>query len=79
MYRRILVPLDGSTLAGRVLPHAVALAEEFGSSVVLLRAIVPLADIVAAEATAVGLTPTPVVDPAPARQTKPSFGRIRCT
>jgi nucleotide-binding universal stress UspA family protein len=65
MYRRILVPLDGSTLSARVLPHAAALAETFGATLVLLRVIVPLADIIVAEATAVGLTPAPAVDPTP--------------
>ncbi len=38
MYEKILVPLDGSELAERVLPHAQALAEKFGSTVTLLSA-----------------------------------------
>jgi len=29
MYSRILLPLDGSTLAEQALPHAAALAERF--------------------------------------------------
>ncbi len=37
MLESILVPLDGSTLAECVLPHVVALADAFGSQVVLLR------------------------------------------
>lgn len=36
MLDRILVPLDGSPLAERVVPHAVTLSQIFGSSVVLL-------------------------------------------
>ena len=38
MYERILVALDGSEIAERVLPHAEALARAFGSTVILLRA-----------------------------------------
>jgi nucleotide-binding universal stress UspA family protein len=38
MYSHILVALDGSELAERVLPHVEALAEKFGSTLTLLRA-----------------------------------------
>ncbi len=37
MYRRIVVALDGSEVAEQVLPPVEALAERFGSLVVLLR------------------------------------------
>jgi nucleotide-binding universal stress UspA family protein len=37
MYTRILVPLDGSSLAEAILPHAVAIAQRFGATLVLLR------------------------------------------
>lgn len=37
MYKKILVPLDGSALAEMVLPYVQALAECMGSEVVLLR------------------------------------------
>lgn len=37
MYRRILVPLDGSALAETAIPHAEALATAFGSEIDLLR------------------------------------------
>ena len=37
MYRRILVPLDGSPLAEGVLPHVQELARSIGAEVVLLR------------------------------------------
>jgi nucleotide-binding universal stress UspA family protein len=37
LYRRILVPLDGSTVDDAVLEHVVRLAEAFHSEVVLLR------------------------------------------
>lgn len=36
MYRKILVPLDGTPLAEAVLPHARALAESEGAEIVLL-------------------------------------------
>lgn len=39
MYKKILVPLDGSELAEQVLPHATALAELTGAELVLLRVI----------------------------------------
>jgi nucleotide-binding universal stress UspA family protein len=38
MYRRIVVALDGSELAERVLPHVEALADRFGAQLILLRA-----------------------------------------
>ena len=37
MYSRILVPLDGSEVAERVLPHVEALATKFEAAVMLLR------------------------------------------
>lgn len=37
MYKKILVPLDGSPLAEKVLPHAEALAKSEGAEIVLLR------------------------------------------
>ena len=36
-FRHILVPLDGSPLAERAIPLATALAEKFGSEILLLR------------------------------------------
>ncbi len=41
MYKRILVPLDGSELAEKVLPHAQALAKSEGAELVLLRVPLP--------------------------------------
>jgi nucleotide-binding universal stress UspA family protein len=37
MYKKILVPLDGSPLAEAVLPHVQALAKSEGAEIVLLR------------------------------------------
>ena len=41
MFKRILVPLDGSTLAERAIPHAEQFARIFGSSIVLLQVLDP--------------------------------------
>lgn len=46
MFRRLLVPLDGSELAERALPHAQALAERFGASILLAEAVPPTAYVV---------------------------------
>jgi nucleotide-binding universal stress UspA family protein len=46
MYKKILVPLDGSPLAEAVLPHAQSLAKSEGAEIVLLRVTVtPDADL----------------------------------
>jgi nucleotide-binding universal stress UspA family protein len=42
MYKRILVPLDGSTLAEQALPHATAQAARFEAEIVLLKVLEPL-------------------------------------
>jgi nucleotide-binding universal stress UspA family protein len=47
--RRILVPLDGSELAERVLPQAQALVTEKGAELLLVRAVEPLTDWEVAE------------------------------
>ena len=41
MYSTILVPLDGSKRAERILPHVEELAQKFGSKLVLLQVIEP--------------------------------------
>lgn len=42
MYRRILVPLDGSHRAEQILPHVEELALHFGSRLFLLRVVEPV-------------------------------------
>jgi nucleotide-binding universal stress UspA family protein len=42
VYKRILVPLDGSRLAEQALPHAPIHAEKFGAEIVLLMVLGPL-------------------------------------
>lgn len=41
MYKKILMPLDGSKRAERILPHVRELAEKFGSELILAQVIVP--------------------------------------
>lgn len=60
MYARILVAVDGSEPAERVVPYAEALARTLGAAITLLRA-TPLPGQVIAEAGPV-LDPTPVVE-----------------
>jgi nucleotide-binding universal stress UspA family protein len=50
MYNRILVPLDGSELAERILPHVEAIAKATGAEVFLLRTTDPRHGEIAAEA-----------------------------
>jgi nucleotide-binding universal stress UspA family protein len=57
VYDRIIVALDGSPLAERCLPHAEALAEKFGSTIVLVRAILPTATIAALVEPSMGGVP----------------------
>jgi len=45
MYRRIIVPVDGSDVAEQVVPHVQALATSFGASVVLLSVTPPVATV----------------------------------
>jgi nucleotide-binding universal stress UspA family protein len=61
VYQRILVALDGSAVAERALPHAEALAEKFGATIVLVRATTSPAQIVAAEAGAGVIPVSPMV------------------
>lgn len=44
MYKEILVPLDGSTLAESALPHACELAKAFGARITLLSLVEPVTD-----------------------------------
>ncbi len=70
MYEHLLVALDGSEAAEQVLPHAEALAQKFGSTVTVLRAVVSAETLLAQSATAgpaVGevappMDPTPILE-----------------
>lgn len=41
MYKRVLIPLDGSPLAEQALPHAIAQAKHFQAELILLRVLEP--------------------------------------
>ena len=45
MYKRILLPLDGSPLAEQALPYAIVQAEQFQAELVLLRILEPLPEV----------------------------------
>ena len=62
MYKRILVPLDGSQFAERVLPQVEALAEVFAATVTLVQ-VTPSELTLLAEA--MGLEPALIIDPTP--------------
>jgi nucleotide-binding universal stress UspA family protein len=57
MYRKILVPLDGSEFAEKVLPHVETLASCTGAAVVLLRVTVYTYEGVSAAADMAGFMP----------------------
>ncbi len=67
MYSRILVALDGSDLAEEVLPHVVALAQRFGSTLTLLHAVHLPGLLLTPAAAAPGGVPVavPVTNPEP--------------
>ena len=57
MYDCIAVALDGSPLAEQVLPHVEALAEKFGSTLLLVRAVLPVEKVAALVEPAVAGVP----------------------
>jgi nucleotide-binding universal stress UspA family protein len=66
-FRRILVALDGSRFAERVLPSTESLAQRFGATVTLIQAIPPIAEPALAEGSRDVLSeerpmPLPIVD-----------------
>jgi nucleotide-binding universal stress UspA family protein len=60
VYDRIIVALDGSPLAEQVLPHVEALAEKFGSMLILVRATLSVEKVAALVEPSIGGVP---VDP----------------
>jgi len=42
MYKRILLPLDGSAMAEQALPYAIAQAEHFQAELILLKVLEPV-------------------------------------
>jgi nucleotide-binding universal stress UspA family protein len=77
VYEHLLVALDGSEAAEQVLPHVEALAEKFGSTVTLLRAVMSAEILLAQSATAgpaVGDV-APPMDPTPVLEAERSSAR----
>jgi nucleotide-binding universal stress UspA family protein len=62
MYQRIIVPLDGSVVAEQVLPHVQALAREFSSTVILLRATTPPEEVTPLAAAGPNVVAGPQLD-----------------
>jgi len=65
MYERILVALDGSELAERVVPHVEVLAPAFHSTLILLRATTPPETLIAQVSVGLDVAAPVVVDPTP--------------
>ena len=57
MFKRVLVPLDGSRFASGALPYAAEVAERFSAEVILIQVIKPATPIIDAGAP-VGVSPT---------------------
>jgi nucleotide-binding universal stress UspA family protein len=66
MYTRIIVALDGSALAEQILPYVQSVAERFGSTLTLVRAIPPVAQMTASVGPAMAGVP---LDPSMIEQT----------
>jgi nucleotide-binding universal stress UspA family protein len=64
-YQRILVAVDGSSLAEAILPHALALARRFDATIELVRAYAPSPSLLAASASSALPGTGPVLDPGP--------------
>jgi nucleotide-binding universal stress UspA family protein len=65
MYERILVALDGSELAERILPHVEVLARALGSTLIVLRATTPPEKLIAELNAGAMLPATGIIDPEP--------------
>jgi len=55
MFKRLLVPLDGSRFASRALPYAVEVAKRFSAEVILLQVVKPATAVIDA-ATPIGVS-----------------------
>lgn len=58
MYKKILLPLDGSDLSQQAIPHAIAVATGIGAEVVLLQVVDSVAHIIS-ETTPATIEPIP--------------------
>ncbi|HEY7060123.1 MAG TPA: universal stress protein [Chloroflexota bacterium] len=62
MYQHILVPLDGSELSEAVLPHAQALAEKLGATLLLVRVANVSATVMAATGPDTGMVAPDLIE-----------------
>jgi nucleotide-binding universal stress UspA family protein len=53
MYKRILLPLDGSSISEQALPHAIAQAKRFNAELIILRVVEPLGERVQKYSTSI--------------------------
>ena len=58
MFKRIVVPLDGSRLSAQALPFAAQLARQFCSEIILLRIVFNTSNRYASRASVTAVTPT---------------------
>lgn len=64
-YVRVVMALDGSSLAEKAIPHAIAIAKLHGSEISLMRAYSPPASLLAASAASAMPGAGPALDPGP--------------
>lgn len=57
MFRRILVPLDGSRLSGQALSYAIDIAKRYQSKVIVMRVVPPATVVPSSTATEIGIDP----------------------
>jgi len=57
MFKRILVPLDGSRLSGQALSYAIDIAQRYQSKVIIMRVVPPATVVPSSTATEIGIDP----------------------
>lgn len=59
MFKRILVPLDGSQVSSRALSYAIEVAQQFGAEIILMKVVAPTTPFMPSE-SATGLAGSPL-------------------
>ncbi len=78
MFKRILVPLDGSQLSARALPYAFEIAQRFGAEVILLQVVeVPSAVSLAPAGVGISTVATELAKEATQTQERRNIARAR--
>lgn len=57
MFKRILVPLDGSRVSGHALSYAIDIAQRYQSKVIVMRVVPPATVVPSSTATEIGIDP----------------------